>query len=323
MAELGLVVLVYVDDCFWVVPKFQEADAPDATWVLRIFEYVTGHLLGWQLDPDKSAVGTQITLLGLEVTMGCTTSSWRLSADKSAQWCSDIANYLPQDYLRPSEASRLAGRLAFLNSHVYSRLARALLRPIIWRQTQQGGSYTLTRRLKWSLQWFYEALSAHWTREVPYELPTPEDQVILYTDAESHGHVAAVVLHRTGRWYMAGNLPQDIRGLLRRRRTNIVGYELMAALVGIYMVDDMFPHQAFVRHFVDNQPALNAIIRGSSKQDDLNSLVGSVWYGCASMLQSYWGQYVRSKANLSDGPSRQEVPINEAAEDCANYLLCG
>ena len=108
---------------------------------------------------------------------------------------------------------------------------------------------------------------------------------------------------------MAGNLPQDLRRLLRRRRTNIVGYEVMAALLGIYMVDDMFPHQAFVRHFVDNQPALNAIIRGSSKQDDLNSLVGSVWYGCASKLQSYWGQYVRSKANLSDGPSRQEFQL--------------
>ena len=108
---------------------------------------------------------------------------------------------------------------------------------------------------------------------------------------------------------MVGSLPHELRRLLRRRRTNIVGYELMAVILGIYMVDDLFPQQAFVRHFVDNQPALNAIIRGGSKQDDLNSLVGSVWYGCASRLQSYWGQYVRSKANISDGPSRQEFQL--------------
>ena len=104
-------------------------------------------------------------------------------------------------------------------------------------------------------------------------------------------------------------LPHQVRQLLRQRRTNVVGYELMAAMLGIYMVDGLFPGKAFVRHFVDNQPALNSIIRGSSKQDDLNSLVGSVWYGCASKLQSYWGQYVRSKTNIADGPSRQEFQL--------------
>ena len=51
MAKLGLVILVYVDGCFWAAPKYQPANAPDATWILRVFEYVTGHLLGWQLDP--------------------------------------------------------------------------------------------------------------------------------------------------------------------------------------------------------------------------------------------------------------------------------
>ena len=64
-----------------------------------------------------------------------------------------------------------------------------------------------------------------------------------------------------------------------------------------------------LRHFVDNQPALRAIVKGSSKQVDLNSLVGSVWYTCANRLASYWGQYVRSKSNLADGPSRRDYRL--------------
>ena len=306
MSRLGLVILVYVDDCFWVAPKYESEDAPSAEWILRTFEYVTGHLLGWQLDDSKSAVGTAITLLGLDVSMNAQHSTWQLSADKSAQWCSDIASYLESDTLRPSEASKLAGRLAFLNSHVFSRLARALLRPIIWRQVQQAGSYKLTNKLRWSLTWFHHALQSNWTRVIQYQIPMAEDQVLLYTDAESTGHVAAVVIHRQGRWYMAGQLPPHVRGLLLPRKTNIVGYELMAAIMGIHMVEKYGPQQAMVRHFVDSQPALNALVKGSSKRGDLNCLVGSVWYECADKLKSYWGAYVRSKANVADGPSRQE-----------------
>ena len=37
MAELGLLVFIYVDDCFWVTPKYASDTAPNATWVLRVF----------------------------------------------------------------------------------------------------------------------------------------------------------------------------------------------------------------------------------------------------------------------------------------------
>ena len=68
MEQLGLVVLMYVDDCFWVAPKTENTASVSATWILRVFEYVTHHLLGWSLDPDKSAVGSSLTLLGLQIT---------------------------------------------------------------------------------------------------------------------------------------------------------------------------------------------------------------------------------------------------------------
>ena len=175
-------------------------------------------------------------------------SHWRLCEDKAEQWCQSIEGFLESDFLLPSDASKLAGRLCFMNSQIYSRLGRALLRPIIWRQIQQQGSYKLTRRLRWSLLWFHKALKSRWTRRIPYQPPTPEDQVILYTDAESTGFVAAVILHKSGIWYMAGELPKSLKQLLKPRRTNIVGYELMAAILGVLMVDLLLPTRMCVRH---------------------------------------------------------------------------
>ena len=83
----------------------------------------------------------------------------------------------------------------------------------------------------------------------------------------------------------------------------------MAAILGVFMADKLLPRNAWLRHFVDNKPALQSIVKGSSKQGDLNGLVGALWYACAGRLQSYWGQYVRSKANLADGPSREEYTL--------------
>ena len=57
----GIVIVAFVDDCFWVTPKYPETNSPGASWVLQVFEYITTELLGWKLDPDKSSTGTTIT----------------------------------------------------------------------------------------------------------------------------------------------------------------------------------------------------------------------------------------------------------------------
>ena len=107
-----LVILCYVDDFFWATPKFPKSGAPDTDWVTE--------LLGWQLGPEKSFTGVGITLLGLEVSMQSNASCWQLSRDKSQHWVEDMTKYLSEDRLTPSEASKLTGRVAFLNTQVFS-----------------------------------------------------------------------------------------------------------------------------------------------------------------------------------------------------------
>ena len=190
----GLLIFCYVDDCFWTAPKFDVQNSPGVNWIAQVFEYVVTYLLGWKLDPEKSCTGELVTLLGLEVSMQAEASYWKLSSDKAEQWVEQISRYLSMDRLTPTEASKLSGRIAFLNTHVFGRLGRALLRPIIWRQIDTTGSTRLTKRLRWSLIWFRRVLQEQWQRRVPYSLDELKETMLIYTDAESNGYVATVMI---------------------------------------------------------------------------------------------------------------------------------
>ena len=132
---------------------------------------------------------------------------------------------------------------------------------------------------------------------------------IVYSDAESHGDIAAVFIFEQKVSYIAGRLPLRVRKLLQERRTNIVAYELLAAVLAIIAVDGLLPAHVGVRHFVDSTPALACAIKGSSRQWDLNLLTGLLWFSNAARMRLYWGQYVRSASNLADGPSRNDFAL--------------
>ena len=91
--------------------------------------------------------------------------------------------------------------------------------------------------------------------------------------------------------------------LLQYRKTNIVAYELIAAILVAITADKLFPETAG-RHFIDSKPALGYILKGCSPQVDLNSLAGLLWFTSGARMLSYWGHYVPSKCNLADAPSR-------------------
>ena len=295
---------IYVDDYFWACPDAEPGEGPNADWQACVFQYAVEELLGWKLNPGKTELGHTVTLLGLRVNILEDAAEWQLSTDKAKEWAEDILRFLQTNRLLPSEASKLCGRLAFLNSKIYGRVGRALLRPIIWRQVQTCGTVGLTGRLKNSLLWFLRALQGNWIRRVPYVRLQPNSQVIVYTDAESTGHIGIVFLYESRIWYGHADLPQAIRRRFKRRKTNILAYELTAAIVAILMLDAVVGGQVCVRHFIDNKPARSSLVAGHSKQSDLNELVGMVWHTAAHRSLAYWSDWVQSKANLADAPSR-------------------
>ena len=86
--------------------------------------------------------------------------------------------------------------------------------------------------------------------------------------------------------------------------TQIVPFELMAAIGGLLVFDKHIGTDVRVLHFIDSMSALNVVLKGASSQSDLNSLVGSLWYMMRSRSATYWARRVSSDLNLADGPSR-------------------
>ena len=209
----SLAVFFYVDDVFWAATK---AILPNgwnqAQWVADVFNEVVCQMLGWELDPGKSSVSPEITLLGLDVAVQSWTVHWRLGDAKRKQWCTEIQGILQSECLSPGEASKLCGKLNFLNSKMFNHLGRALLRPFIWRQRQARGPATVTKRMRHALQWFLGVLALGLCRSVSL-LPLPSrPAMLLYSDAEGNGRVGAVAISDGGAAVLLrGKVPKSVR----------------------------------------------------------------------------------------------------------------
>ena len=65
---------------------------------------------------------------------------------------------------------------------------------------------------------------------------------------------------------------------MKHHKTNIVAFEMIAAVTAILILDKLVPESVYIRHFADNRPTKNCIIAGFPKQEDLKAVVGMLWY---------------------------------------------
>ena len=130
----------------------------------------------------------------------------------------------------------------------------------------------------------------------------PKNGLVVYSDAA--GQVAAVAGLPDGSvYYTAAVAPSSLRRKLQHQKTQITAFELWAALVAVLTF--VLPHQGRSSVlFVDNKAALGCLVKGYSKHADLNALVGGLLAKCASTASGVVYEYVQSKLNLADGPSR-------------------
>ena len=95
---------------------------------------------------------------------------------------------------------------------------------------------------------------------MPYTVDL-ERLAIVYSDAESHGSIAAVFVCAGKVHFTQGLIPRSVMRLLEERLTNIVAYELIAALA-VILADSLFPDNVGIRHFINSKPALGCILKG-------------------------------------------------------------
>ena len=105
-------------------------------------------------------LGIEITLSPSKITFGLTQN--RL--DK-LQW--HISDRLDRNHMSTSEASSLAGRLAFANTALFGRIGRAPLNPIFDRANAKSPRPILNQNLRNALLWWQKVLQCgpeHWQR---------------------------------------------------------------------------------------------------------------------------------------------------------------
>ena len=131
----------------------------------------------------------------------------------------------------------------------------------------------------------------------------------MYTDAEGNGHVGAMLIEVGTRrmWHIADTVPEAVRSHLKQRKAQINLYELCAVWVALATFEDLFVD----RHlpFVDNQAALNMLIKGSSPCEDASLILYDVWLRLAVAGVATHFEYVESKKNLADAPRGDTTTI--------------
>ena len=90
------------------------------------------------------------------------------------------------------------------------------------------------------------------------------------------------------------------------KKTYIMQAEIIAAIAVYYSLPDMLRGRPVV-YFIDNTSALSAMIHGYTRQPDCARLV-NVFHAQALRLGcEYYFEWVPSKANIADVPTRPEL----------------
>ena len=76
-------------------------------------------------------------------------------------------------------------------------------------------------------------LSHQVTREIPYARDPRKGRVLIYSDADGSGNIAAVLLMSDRAMFFRARIPRELCRQLKRRVTNIVAFELIAAVIAI------------------------------------------------------------------------------------------
>ena len=87
--------------------------------------------------------------------------------------------------------------------------------------------------------------------------PQIERLALLYTGAESSGQIAAVLIVEGVTKHWVAKVPKSLIRKLYFRYTQIVPFELIAAIMGILVFDPVVGLNARLLHFIDARAALN------------------------------------------------------------------
>ena len=210
--------------------------------------------------------------------------------------------------LGPGEAASLTGKLGFTLCACSGRYGRAKLRPYIRRCGENR--VALNRQIRAANAFWLQLLHSYVPRPIPVwldDMPT----VVSYSDGEGSdaGLGIAVWSPRSPLGPQAAfcKIPDAIRRLWSRRQGNEMNDIYLIEAIGPLSILLTFPNlvrNSLWIHFIDNEAAQYALVRGSSSINAGDVVVGETWRKIQALRTFAYFDRVESKANPVDGLSR-------------------
>ena len=253
-----------------------------------------------------------------------------VARDRCERLTADIAHILRTRRVPAGGSAKLVGRLLFTLTWAVGTFGKAVLQPL-FAMRQEEGAVDIDGPVALALGFFLLAIAALRPRAYNASRRAARRPILIWTDAmyaegaENGGAQAGFNAFlpddagaaTSGRWiHGSAKVSQEfIREFLRPGKTYIGQLELLAAVSVYYSIDPSELRDRKVIHWIDNTGALAAMVKGYARQTDGARIVHAFSALVVRLGFSTWFEYVRTKANLADLPSREGLQGYEQFED--------
>jgi len=285
-----------------------------------------------ELDPEKTQESAPVnTILGVVADLSRVSSDgivlFRATPERIEAIILAFEGALARGRLSPHEASRLRGKLYFLLSAAYASVGRAATLPLVQRQYRDADhSFHKGSELHHSYLFFKALLPRLPDLEISIS-PDPRPPLLVYTDASFwvarqkrgpdgacsiprdrfRGALGAIVVDPEDGTVRVAHARPDWDILLASwrddQKTYIAELETIAAIAVYSTYPEVFRGRK-VNHFIDNTVALSALVNGYSGKPELAKPVNTFYLQMLGLRSSVYFDWVPSKANIADLPSR-------------------
>ena len=297
----------YFDDHVMVEPDFAEGSAQQGLACVA-------SACGFLFDPDKHVgMARLFVYLGVQndfsrVPQGV--SVLRILPERKETLVDACRDFLKSGSMSHGQAASLRGKLYFAATSAYGKVGRAALQPILQRQDGKGRSGDrLTLSMVLSLKFFITLLNHMPDREIVLG-SNRRAPLLVWSDASWErgvGWLGFVVYDPDSRrfHYSDSPVPSHVLDFFVHKKQKIGQCEILAAAAVYTSMPDLFRGRAAI-HWIDNTSAISCLLHGYSGKLDSALLVNAFHLFNAGLRVRVHFEYVESKANVADLPSRQE-----------------
>lgn len=293
----------YVDDFFGVSRAGVLYHAGKVLSVLSRF-------LGFPTDDAKDAQETVwMICLGAQVRVMFASKQLFtcVAPAKAAKYSELLEIMLTTGVLSPGEASKMAGRLGFSVCVSGNRVGRAFIKPFHAQAHLPLARHTISPQLRRAGEWFAEYLT-HCPTSVRSFQTEGRPKVISWSDASGQGNWVAAVIFVSGQffWTRTKTPDQVLAELLPRQDCQIQFQELLGLILTWHTFQSVLGTSLWLA-FVDNNAVLHSVTKGSGCGPEAEYCIGRLWLELANRQVDLRVARVESCANISDGPSRDDL----------------